>query len=370
MSFGGRCLLARGVGRRANSFGLAHYSRLANKTHQRPDCASHLGNSPPVRSMDALSRLLHQLIDYAGLFPPAGLAMADAAREYATYRADPELGAFLGRFVLPAGLLVELERDAASHRHEIVTAPWRLSALVGANAVDDLELVRSFNARQHGGTVSESGSFNPRDGFAVVDALELKAGTPDEIEAAMANIPQTLDILGEPLAPEVYFEIPIQSDPADLVEALRAQLPRARAKVRTGGVTAEAFPSTSDLARFIERCVAAEVPFKATAGLHHPLRATYAFTYDPESPRGPMFGFLNVFLSAVLLHAGKIGADEVVRVLDETDAASIRFDETGIEWRGHRLEMQEISRARAIARSFGSCSFADPVDGLRALTLL
>ena len=75
-----------------------------------------------------------------------------------------------------------------------------------------------------------------------------------------------------------YFELPIDADPAPLAGG------RGRAKVRTGGLTPEAFPAPADLARFLYRCAKARVPFKATAGLHHPIRSMQRCTYEPDSP--------------------------------------------------------------------------------------
>ena len=56
--------------------------------------------------------------------------------------------------------------------------------------------------------------------------------------------------------------------------------------------------SGADVVRFIRRCIEADVRFKATAGLHHPLRAEFPLTYDAGAPVGAMFGYLNVFLAA------------------------------------------------------------------------
>src|SRR6185436_15978516 len=99
-----------------------------------------------------------------------------------------------------------------------------------------------------------------------------------------------------------YIEIPVSGDPAPLATAVgRAG---GRLKVRTGGVTADAFPSAADLARFLRAAVQAGVPFKATAGLHHPLRAEYRLTYEPGSACGTMFGFLNLFLATAFVSAG------------------------------------------------------------------
>jgi len=143
----------------------------------------------------------------------------------------------------------------------------------------------------------------------------------------------------------------------------------ARAKVRTGGVTADAFPSAKQLARFIKRCVERRVAFKATAGLHHPLRAEYRLTYDDGAQRATMFGFLNVFLAAALARAGSSEAD-LVPMLEERDPASVHFGEDVVEWRGKVIDAETLRLTRSrVAVSFGSCSFREPVDELAALRL-
>src|SRR5687767_13479617 len=54
----------------------------------------------------SLRALLTGLIDYAGLFPPAKLAMEEAARNYFRFRGGPD-GWMLGRFLCPAARLQE-----------------------------------------------------------------------------------------------------------------------------------------------------------------------------------------------------------------------------------------------------------------------
>jgi hypothetical protein len=167
---------------------------------------------------------------------------------------------------------------------------------------------------------------------------------------------------------QAYVEIPVARDPAPLVAAIGAG--GGRAKVRTGGITADAFPPASDLVRFIRTCLSAGVPFKATAGLHHPLRADYRLTYEPDSPRGTMFGFLNLFLATAYLADG-LDDDTAARLLEERDAAAIRWDDSGVAWRGRRLGLDALGRAReAGIVSFGSCSFTEPIGDLESLRLL
>ena len=111
--------------------------------------------------------------------------------------------------------------------------------------------------------------------------------------------------------------------------------------------------------------------FKATAGLHHPLKGLYPLTYETGSRVSAMFGYLNLLVAAAFIHAG---LDETVAagVLDESNAQSLRFDdENGVEWKGHRAGTASLDAARALlALSFGSCSFEEPVTEARLLGFL
>lgn len=142
-----------------------------------------------------------------------------------------------------------------------------------------------------------------------------------------------------------------------------------RAKIRTGGVTVAAFPSAAVIARFILACRDLGVAFKATAGLHHPIRAEYRLTYEPNPPRGVMYGYLNIFGAALLAWAG--APDAIVsQLLKETDITALTFDETGFSYRGYTVSSSRIREVReSFAISFGSCSFREPVDDLAALAL-
>jgi hypothetical protein len=293
--------------------------------------------------MRSVHTLLHGIIDYAGLFPPAGLGMAPAVANYAAYRSG-SMCWVLGRFVVPAARLAEFERAAEPYLPS-AGQPWKLAALAGADLAADLAAIHDFNAR-HGSD-------------AVVDTIELKAETPAAIRNAVAAIDGRLD---------AYIEIPIATDPGALVAELTSA--GARAKVRTGGLTPDAFPAADDLFRFILRCSAAGVPFKATAGLHHPLRGSYRLTYAPDSPCGTMYGFLNVFLAAAAV-CHDVPEPIARALLEESSADALRFDEEGVTYRGARLEEPQIRHTRRYhAIAFGSCSFTEPIDDLRALGLL
>jgi hypothetical protein len=117
-------------------------------------------------------------------------------------------------------------------------------------------------------------------------------------------------------------------------------------------------------------CLRAGIPFKATAGLHHPLRAEYNLTYASDSPRGLMFGFLNLFLAAAFLQAG-LTEELAERLLEERSLEGFQIDEQSVQWLGHRLTLRDLRRARLQGLvSFGSCSFTEPLEALQALGLL
>ncbi len=112
----------------------------------------------------AASSFLASLVDYAGLFPPAGLEMEEAVEEYARHRRSPERW-ILGRFVVPARRLTEMETAAAPYLPTLGAAdPWRISALLGTDTEADVAQAVSLGQRLRG--------------QAVVDSVELKAATP------------------------------------------------------------------------------------------------------------------------------------------------------------------------------------------------
>jgi hypothetical protein len=303
-------------------------------------------SSSPAR-LASVDALLGGLVDYAGLFPPAALAMGPAVRSYAAYVGDADRRA-LGRFIVAAARLEELEDEAVSLFGR-GSAPWRVSALLGVDVDRDVGRIAEFNRRHRPGRGT---------GFATIDAIEGKATTADDIARLVARRPDDV---------ELFVEIPTATDPSSLIAELSHV--GARAKVRTGGTTGDAFPPAAELVRFFRACARAAVAFKATAGLHHPLRGEYRLTYAPDSATATMHGFVNLFVAATFVRIGVPAADALA-MLDETSAAAFAFDADGVTWGVRRATTPAIRAARAnFALSFGSCSFREPVDELRGLGL-
>jgi hypothetical protein len=300
-----------------------------------------MGAEKTLTMTQCLATLLRAIVDYAGLFPPAALSMRDAVRNYAEYRASGDAW-MLGRFIVPVSRLTEFEHEAARLLPKDLS-PWKLSVLATSALSHDIAAIQEFNSRYIGATI---------------DTIELKATRIEEILAAASLIPKTF---------VVFVEIPIANDPSSLVQTIAHV--GVNAKMRTGGVSAEAFPSSGDIVRFVHVCVKNNVQFKATAGLHHPIRATYNLTYEPNSAQGKMFGYLNVFLAAAFMKNG-LPPHEAVALLEEESADAFRFDDEGVAWRTHRLNVREVSHARLEAAvSFGSCSFREPVEDLHKIHL-
>jgi hypothetical protein len=288
----------------------------------------------------SLRGLLSDLIDYAGLFPPAGLPMLQTVQNYAHYLGGHEAW-MLARFVLPVSRFAEFDTAFA---HIEPVEPWGITALLGDDAAADLEQIAAFNTRH--------------DEQAAVDAIEIKASTLEEISHIRALVRGTIT---------AFFEIPA-IDPAGNLKAIHDL--RAHAKIRTGGVTVEALPASEVVANFLASAAEIGVPFKATAGLHHPVRCLKPLTYEANAASGTMHGFLNVFLAACFAQRN-IGRDALVSLLEDTDPTHFAFDDTGARWRDRTLTTEQIRSTRErFAISFGSCSFEEPLAELRELKFL
>jgi hypothetical protein len=238
----------------------------------------------------------------------------------------------LGRFVVGIAKLPELRSTIASLRGK---EPWPVS-VVAPDAPAATSVLRAVD-----------------DANARIESVEVKAHTAADI---------TLVGRAAPKSREVYVEIAIDRGLTALLDVVAAN--RLRAKMRTGAVKAEGFPSAGQVVQFIRACLDRNLAFKATAGLHHPLRGNYRLGYDAGAGNGEMFGYLNVFLAAAFMREG-MGDREAIELLGEGDPAAIGIEEQGIRWRDQLLTLDAVRAARTRAiTSFGSCSFREPVEEL------
>lgn len=304
--------------------------------------------------MQSAQTLLAELVDYAGLFPPAKLDMATAVANYNAYVAC-EHNWMLGRLIVPLSRLDEFESESRTLLPTDENAmPWMISALLPPVGEGDLDAafdrIDQFN---------ESHSA-PERGLALIDTVELKAATASMIDDAIDAIP-------EGVTP--FFEIPTGADPRGMVAALSGT--GARAKIRTGGVEPEMIPLTRDVLNFILACAGARVAFKATAGLHHPIRKVYPLTYESDAPRGLMHGYINVFLAATVVYTELANEADAAAILDEENADAFTFADDRVTWCDLTIDAERLALGREeFALSFGSCSFEEPVADATHLQLI
>ena len=291
--------------------------------------------APPPAS--AFRTLLAGAIDYAGLFPPAGLDLPTALANYQAYRSSADAWA-LGRFVVPLSRLGEVARLLAATDDS--QPPLPLSVLLDSGSTEELRALETFRHQGSG---------------AQVESLELKPGSHGVSGTALgAAVPDA----------RWYLEVPADGTGDGALGALVAQ--GGLGKVRTGGTTTAAFPAPEHLLGWLATAARHRLGFKATAGLHHPLRGSYRLTYAENAPTGVMFGFLNLMLAAALLWRGNAPAEAKLALLEE-DPKAFRLGTGSLVWRGLELNLSELAALRTrFFHGFGSCSFREPLDELAA----
>lgn len=287
----------------------------------------------------SLKTLLSSIVDYAGLFPPAQLTMPEAIANYDRDKMSPNSW-MLERFVLPASRIDEFEEIIEAFSLE----KWSLSVILSGNIELELERIQSIS---DGGKIA-------------IAALEFPPLPPTDIESLFPNLSAGVD---------KFFEIPSDADLDAYLAALRYT--GGFAKIRTGGITAEAFPNETQLSHYIIAFAQAQIPFKATAGLHHPLFGEYRLTYESQSKFVRMYGFLNVAILAALAYWQKVTQEDAIALLGESSLDNFIFTENSIGWGERQLTFSEIETARKdFFKSFGSCSFQEPINDLQQLKLL
>lgn len=284
--------------------------------------------------------LLTGLVDYAGLFPPAGLGMPETVTNFRGYRHRSDAWA-LGRLVVPVNRLGEFELALAQVPGD---TRYPISALIGDDLAADGASIERFNSRHQG--------------ISRVESLEVRVASVPQIEAAKEYLSIGL---------EVYCELPLTAELPTLVTAVKRV--GLRAKVRTGGVKAVDIPPPEAVLAFLATCATEGVAFKATAGLHHPLRGSAPLTYEPDAPCATMFGYLNLILAASLLW-NRRSARDAFTAFTLPDRDQIRFSPDAVDWAGIRIGADEIERTRReFMLAIGSCSFTEPMAEIRTFGL-
>jgi hypothetical protein len=302
----------------------------------------------------ALQALLEHSIDYAGMFPPCSLPLESALQNQAKYVRHPDAW-MLNTCVLP----VE-EFDAAvgnlslfDREHLLLISALGVKAANADEFIDTLKIaadkIRSFSA-QHGDLVS---------------IRQLEMALPHNFDlGSLAKVRLAL----QGLKLQAFWETPVDSA-GDAIPLLAKHNSTAGArsfgyKLRTGGVTADAFPASPQIARALVAVARQRVPIKFTAGLHHPIRQFR------DEVKTRMHGFLNVLGAAVLAAEYQWDEEQTSKMLEDGNATSLSFNGDSFAWRKWEIATDQIKARRKLVTSFGSCSFDEPREDLRALNLL
>ena len=300
----------------------------------------------------SLRALLAQSIDYAGMFPPCSLGLEPALGNQAEYIRSQDawmLGAFvlsIEQFNATKQLLSQF--DSQHPLRVAALGPKTASAEAFLDALDEADAaIRSLSKHNVDlVSISHLEMFLPHDADVVL---------MEEAKSILGDLP-------------VFWEAP--PDRAEKTIALLAEFNSDADsatfgyKLRTGGVTADAFPASAQIAKALVTPTTHQVPIKFTAGLHHPLRQ-----YRDEV-RGKMHGFLNVLGAAVLAAEHRWDVHQTAIILDEENADSFSFADDFFAWREWRIDIKRLQYRRRFVVSFGSCSFDEPREDLRALKLL
>ncbi len=300
----------------------------------------------------SLRALLAHSIDYAGMFPPCSLGLDSALRNQAEYVRSPDAW-MLGAFVLPTEQF-DATRQLLSQFDS--QHPLRVAALGPKTASADAFLEELDDADAATRSLS-------RHNVDLISISHLEMSLPKDVDVASLN--EARSMLGDL---PVFWEAP--PDRAEQTIALLAEFnsdadsPTFGYKLRTGGVTADAFPTSMQIAKALVTPATHQLPLKFTAGLHHPLRQYR------EEVQTKMHGFLNVLGAAVLAAEHRWDANQTAIMLDDENPDSFSFADDFFAWREWRIDTIRLQYRRRFVASLGSCSFDEPRDDLRALNLL
>lgn len=320
---------------------------------------------------ESLRRLFASSLDYAGLFPPANLPLAEAWSNYIQYRQNSSQIWILRSFVCPANKLADLanllssgvQRPAAVHP----VANTHLS-LIGSSFAQLGDAEQTLR-----GDVAATREFLDRLGASAAEGwtFSYEFAVPPSAFDHPSKLPQWCDVLNRATTEfqvsfeSTYFEVPRLIDPLAAAEDLASFLWRTNAvfglKFRTGGTDVAAFPTSKQLSAAIFACTHHSLPWKATAGLHHALPCEDATTGARHH------GLLNLFVAAVLARKYQLSAVQLRDVLKDSSRESFQFDDRRLRWREHSAKLPDIDATRNESLiSFGSCSVEEPLAGLEA----
>lgn len=313
-----------------------------------------------------LKNFAGKMIDYAGIYPPANLNLAQSLNNYLFYRLG-EYRWMLNKLVVPAkklsdltNLLKDVEIDSVISL-SVIGSGGETSSQFTRSISEDIAMVDEFLS----GNIEAANV----DVFEVKLPVEImEQDEADDMLDLMISTSSDLDLsLGKEVP--VYYEATLgekhEENILKVVENIASLNNRCGYKLRTGGAEALSFPTSEQIAFAIMTCAEFSVPMKFTAGLHHPIR------HFNDKVNSYMHGFFNVFGAGILAYTNGLDESELIEVLNDEDPDEFMFGENGFEWNEIEVTNEEIHEARSkLVVSYGSCSFDEPIDDLKVMELL
>jgi hypothetical protein len=256
---------------------------------------------------------MRRILDYAGMFPPAKLPLADALANFQAYQHHEHAG-YLSRFVIPVGQVPDLPS----------ARPFALTVLVKPAEIN-------------------------------ASLRELEA---DSIEVTWDEA--SLGLLENSFPGKIFIELDWRKPYESQMAAISKHAPRFGVKLRTGGVTPEAIPPSKAIAEFLLAAAQHRLPLKATAGLHVPA------PNDDPNVGARMHGFLNFFCAGFLAYSRRGDREAITNVLEDFSYEDFSFGEHSMRCGTFEFSDREIEELRSRwLLSFGSCSFLEPIEHLK-----
>ncbi|MCI0473002.1 MAG: hypothetical protein L0Y76_05395 [Ignavibacteria bacterium] len=322
---------------------------------------------------DAFRAFMSRIIDYAGMFPPAGLDLEEAFGNYAGYvKSEDEW--MMSRFVCtiktfenffdgnnPARKILDEHKGDNWIKFTILLTGGNSPKDFYTSLEKDLKLLRKFR----------------EENFESLSADSFEVRLPGEFHVKSAG-KSMLKFLNESslifndlgfYGCRMFVEPPVNNDYKYIFEKLAETIAEsdhdggnAGFKLRTGGVTPEVFPSPEQVACALNVCNLNKIEFKATAGLHHPVR------HYNDGVNTKMHGFLNVFGAGIFAFTNYLNEREIAEILKEENSSSFVFESDKFIWKDLSADTESIRNARSgFVTTFGSCSFDEPREDLKAL---
>ncbi|MBK8982829.1 MAG: hypothetical protein IPM38_11045 [Ignavibacteria bacterium] len=310
------------------------------------------------------------IIDYAGLFPPAELDLKTAFSNYMEYLSGDN-SYILSGFICPVKLLPELE--VICNEISEFKFPVKISLILSGgkdeitfkeNLISDLKVRENFLTGINSFIRADNFEYKIPESFMTEENNERLLDLFGFISQNLKN--------GSDSKFTFFAETSLTGDwkkniktAADLIEEHNETFQDTGFKLRTGGVTAAAIPTAEQIAFAVRHCLNRNLEMKFTAGLHHPFR------HFDKNVNAKMHGFINIFSAGIIAKRHNISDHEMIKLLEDENPDNFKFTESGFSWGGYEIENEDIHFARqTFVKSYGSCSFDEPVDDLKKLNLI